>query len=185
MDDTELELIKEALTGGETAFEEIVRCFSRRLFAVAYAVLQNAEEAEDVVQETFLKAYRYRWRLRDPGKFPAWLYTVARHRACDLLRRRRNVTLPENLADLPDDAQGRPGDQLEDAEQYTGLLMQLAKLPLRQRTALTLRYLEGMDARGIESIMGISNGALRGILGRALATLRQSLSHTAFNEGRS
>ena len=57
----------------------IIRTHSRTLFAIAYGILQNREEAEDVVQDSLVKAWKTRWRVRDPEKFPAWLATIARH----------------------------------------------------------------------------------------------------------
>ncbi len=59
----------------------IIRTHSRTLFAIAYGILQSREEAEDVVQDSLVKAWKTRWRVRDPEKFPAWLATVARHKA--------------------------------------------------------------------------------------------------------
>ena len=59
----------------------IIRTNSRTLFAIAYGILQNREEIEDVVQDSLVKAWKTRWRVRDPEKFPAWLGTIARHRA--------------------------------------------------------------------------------------------------------
>ena len=62
----------------------IIRTHSRTLFAIAYGILQNREEAEDVVQDSLVKAWKTRWRVRDPEKFPAWLGMIARHRAHDV-----------------------------------------------------------------------------------------------------
>ena len=70
----------------------IIRIHSRTFFAIAYGILQNREEAEDVVQDSLIKAWKTCWRVRDPDKFPAWLATIARHRAHDLLRRRRTIS---------------------------------------------------------------------------------------------
>ena len=55
----------------------IIRTQSRALFAIAYGILQNREEAEDVVQDALVKAWKTRWRVRDPQKFPAWLATIS------------------------------------------------------------------------------------------------------------
>src|SRR6266705_2805200 len=122
MDASEREQYQAAIHGDREAFEMIIRTHSRTLFAIAYGILQNREEAEDVVQDALVKAWKTRWRVRGPEKFPAWLATIVRHRA-----------------------------------------------------ALTLRYFEEMDYRSIENILGLSNGALRGILGRALASMRKQL----------
>src|SRR5256885_11416686 len=78
MDASEREQYQAAIHGDREAFEMIIRTHSRTLFAIAYGILQNREEAEDVVQDSLVKAWKTRWRVRDPEKFFAWLATVAR-----------------------------------------------------------------------------------------------------------
>jgi RNA polymerase sigma-70 factor (ECF subfamily) len=150
----------------------IIRTHSRALFAIAYGILQNREEAEDVVQDALIKAWKSRWRVRDPEKFPAWLSTIARYRARDVFRKRRPLPLAEEMkefSDAPISTSRSSGDM--DRQVHTAL----AGLPELHRTALSLRYLEDMDYRTIENRLGLSNGALRGILGRALAAMRKQL----------
>ena len=88
-----------AIHGDREAFEMIIRTHSRTLFAIAYGILQNREEAEDVVQDSLVKAWKMRWRVRDPEKFPAWLSMIARHRAHDVFRKRRPDLYPRNNRD--------------------------------------------------------------------------------------
>jgi RNA polymerase sigma-70 factor (ECF subfamily) len=184
MEPAEIETIAAALRGDATAFEAVIRAQSRALFAVAYAILQDAAEAEDVVQETFLRAWRARWRLRDPAKLPAWLGAMARNRACDFLRRRRTVPLEAETPETATEPGANPDAQLMGADLRQRVQTALAGLPEAHRIAVTLRYLDGLDHRTIETTMGLSNGALRGILGRALAALRKTLQpeETAFEQ---
>src|SRR5438132_8470349 len=91
MDASEREQYRAAIHGDREAFEMIICTHSRALFAIAYGILQNREEAEDVVQDSLVKAWKTRWRVRDPEKFPAWLATIARSRAHDVFRKRRVV----------------------------------------------------------------------------------------------
>src|ERR1700704_5751631 len=93
MDPSERENYQAAIHGDREAFEMIIRTHSRMLFAIAYGILQNREEAEDVVQDSLVKAWKTRWRVRDPKKFPAWLATIARHKAHDIIRKRKTVPL--------------------------------------------------------------------------------------------
>src|SRR3954465_8342158 len=97
MDAPEHAIYRAAIQGDRDAFERVIRFTSRNLFAIAYGILQNREEAEDVVQDTFVKAWKSRWRVRDSAKLPAGLGTIARHRARDLARKRRPERLPENF----------------------------------------------------------------------------------------
>jgi RNA polymerase sigma-70 factor (ECF subfamily) len=172
MDASEREQYRAAIHGGREGFEMIIRTHSRALFAIAYGILQNREEAEDVVQDALVKAWKTRWRVRDPEKFPAWLATIARHRARDIFRKRRTVPLSATIDEVIEPASpAEPnGSELDQQLRST-----LAALPELHRAALTLRYFEEMDYRSIESILGLSNGALRGVLGRALASMRKQL----------
>jgi RNA polymerase sigma-70 factor (ECF subfamily) len=173
MDSAERIMVMAALAGDEEAFETVIRTYSRRVYVVAYAIVQDTSEAEDIVQESFLKAHHQRTKLRDAEKFPAWLLTVTRNAARDRLRRRRPQAGVETFDTLADPNAATPGSSLEQEEHQAHLRRALATLPEEHRTALTLRYLEGLDYRAIEAEMGLSNGALRGILGRALGTLRR------------
>jgi RNA polymerase sigma-70 factor (ECF subfamily) len=169
MDPSEREKYQAAIHGDREAFEMIIRTHSRTLFAISYGILQNREEAEDVVQDSLVKAWKTRWRVRDPEKFPAWLTTIARHKAHDVLRKRRTVPLSEQLTE-PIEA-GPANTSALDQRLHSAL----AALPELHRAALTLRYFEEMDYRTIENSLGLTNGALRGILGRALASMRKQL----------
>ena len=171
MDASEREQYRAAIHGDREAFEMIIHTHSRTLFAIAYGILQSREEAEDVVQDALVKAWKTRWRVRDPEKFPAWLATIARHRAHDTFRRRR--TVPLSIVDeVIETSSAAEPNSLELDQQ---LRSALAALPELHRAALTLRYFEEMDYRSIENTLGLSNGALRGILGRALASMRKQL----------
>ncbi|MEY2585566.1 MAG: polymerase sigma-70 factor, subfamily [Verrucomicrobiota bacterium] len=174
MDLAEHAIYRAAIHGDREAFEIVIRSTSRNLFAIAYGILQNREEAEDVVQDTFVKAWKSRWRVRDSAKLPAWLGTIARHRARDLARKRKPESLPENfesneMVELEGAATGKRVDL--DGEVRSAL----AQLPELHRAAVTLRYFEELDYGTIEETLGLTNGALRGILGRALGLMRKRL----------
>ena len=169
MDANEREMYRAAIHGDRDAFEMIIRTHSRALFAIAYGILQNREEAEDAVQDAFVKAWKSHWRLRDPGKFPAWLCMIARYRARDVFRKRRTVPISDEMTE-PVESETTDTTALDRQLHFA-----LAALPELHRSALTLRYFEEMDYQSIEKLLGLSNGALRGILGRALASMRKQL----------
>ena len=172
MDASEHAIYRAAIQGDREAFEMVIRSTSRNLFAIAYGILQNREEAEDVVQDTFVKAWKSRWRVRDSAKLPAWLSTIARHRARDLARKRRPEPLPENFETSEMVAFEGAGQKADlDGEVRSAL----AQLPELHRAAVTLRYFEDLDYGTIEQTLGLTNGALRGILGRALGLMRKRL----------
>ena len=172
MDFNEHELYRAAIHGDRDAFEMIIRTHSRALFAITYGILRNREEAEDAVQDALVKAWKSRWRVRDPEKFPTWLTMIARHRARDVFRKRRHVPLSDDMTKpLEQEAATNTGTESLDRHVQSAL----AALPEIYRSALMLRYFEEMDYRTIENTLGLSNGALRGILGRALASMRKQL----------
>jgi RNA polymerase sigma-70 factor, ECF subfamily len=170
MDAPEPAIYRAAIHGDREAFEMVIRSTSRNLFAIAYGILQSREEAEDVVQDTFVTAWKSRWRVRDSAKLPAWLGTIARHRARDLARKRKPEPLPENFEVV--EFEGAAGERADlDSEVRSAL----AQLPELHRAAVTLRYFEDLDYGTIEQTLGLTNGALRGILGRALGLMRKRL----------
>src|ERR1043166_6033988 len=157
MDANEREVYRAAIHGDRDAFEMIIRTHSRNLFAIAYGILQNREEAEDTVQDALVKAWKSRWRVRDPEKFPAWLCMIARHRARDVFRKRKAIPFAHETLE----ANETPDTSDLDQQLHSAL----AALPELHRSALTLRYFEELDYRAIENTLGLTNGALRGILG--------------------
>jgi RNA polymerase sigma-70 factor (ECF subfamily) len=169
MNPDEHEMFRAAIHGDREAFEMIIRTQSRALFAIAYGILQNRSDAEDVVQDSLVKAWRSRWKVRNPEKFPAWLSTIVRHRARDLARKRKPEPLPDDIVERTKETES------VDDSLGVNLHAALSELPELHRSALTLRYFEELDYAAIEQLLGLSNGALRGILGRALQTLRKRL----------
>jgi RNA polymerase sigma-70 factor, ECF subfamily len=161
-----------AIHGDVEAFEMVIRKMSRSLFAIAFGALQNREEAEDAVQDAFVKAWRSRWQIRNSEKFPAWIAAIVRNRAHDVLIRRRTVPVEEQFNEI-NSIQAQ--FWLADAERYQQVYAALATLPELHRSVIALRYLEEMDYPAIEQTLGLCNGALRGVLGRALATMRKRL----------
>ena len=180
MDANEREVYRAAIHGDREAFEMIIRTQSRPLFAIAYGILQNREEAEDAVQDALVKAWKSRWRVRDPEKFPAWLCMIARHRARDVFRKRRPTPLSNEIAEP---APSVPSDLSDSSSSLDHQLHSaLASLPELHRSALALRYFEELDYATIENRLGLTNGALRGILGRAIATMRKQLKPALASE---
>ncbi|MEO7167276.1 MAG: sigma-70 family RNA polymerase sigma factor [Spartobacteria bacterium] len=175
MNSSEHDLYRAVIHGDREAFEMIIRSQSRALFAIAYGVLQNREEAEDAVQDALVKAWKTRWRVRDPEKFSAWMATIARHRARDVARRRRTVPFPSEATEPIDPGNEEAVRAAQASEVNEQVQAALSTLPELHRTALTLRYFEAMDYAAIERTLGLSNGALRGILGRAMETMRKRL----------
>src|SRR6202171_5961378 len=142
MDSNEHAIYRAAIQGDRDAFEMIIRTQSRTLFAIAYGVLQNREEAEDAVQDALVKAWKSRWRVRDPEKFPAWLAMIARRRARDVFRKHRPAPFSHETIEI---SERETTDTIALDQQLHSALAALSEL---HRSALTLRYFEEMGRFG-------------------------------------
>ena len=181
MTDAEEALVRTARTGDRAAFEELVRRTSRLVFARLYLETGDSHRAEDLLQETFLSAFRALRSLTEVRNFRPWLLKIAQNVVADAARRdlRQKRAAPPResgtvLDHLPDRAVP-PGDQLEREELRKQILAVLRSLPEEYRLPLTLRYIAGADYETICLQMGLSNGSLRGLLHRGLKVLRARL----------
>jgi RNA polymerase sigma-70 factor (ECF subfamily) len=180
MVETERRLIEKAQAGDRAAFEELVRRTSRLVFARLYLETGDRHWAEDLLQETWLLAYRSLGRLNDPNRLRGWLLTIAQNVLIDALRHQsRKKRTPARveahaLAEVPCSAPS-PEQDAERAEMHDQVLAVLRSLPEEYRLPLTLRYITGADYETIETQLGLTNGALRGLLHRGLKVLRARL----------
>jgi RNA polymerase sigma-70 factor (ECF subfamily) len=174
-------LVRGAQAGDRGAFEEMVRRTSRLVFARLYLETGDTHRAEDLLQETLLKAFRSLGTLEDPKGFRTWLLKIAQNVVLDAarrdLRRKRAVPGHADAAELDAlaDKQPSPEDQITREELRGQVLAILRSLPEEYRLPLTLRYIGGADYETIQTQLGLSNGALRGMLHRGLKLLRARL----------
>jgi RNA polymerase sigma-70 factor (ECF subfamily) len=175
MIDSEVTLVQEAQRGDRAAFEELVRRTSRLVFARLYLETGNTHQAEDLLQETLLTAYRSLGQLTEPVKFRAWLLRIAQNQAIDAVRRDQRLKRTPDLARIDQAAVPRPEEQLEREELRQQILAILRALPEEYRLPLTRRYLAGADYETIQLQMGLTNGSLRGLLHRGIKMLRTEM----------
>lgn len=178
MIESEESLVKSAQRGDRAAFEELVRRTSRLVWARLYLETGDAHEAEDLLQETLLTAFRSLEQLEDAGKFRPWLLRIAQNAVFAAVRRgSRQKRGPEpkqgteTLRLVPAPTSG-PLEQAERDEMRQKVLAVLHSLPEEYRLPLTLRFLMGADYETIQLQMGLSNGALRGLLHRGIKLMR-------------
>ena len=178
---SEATLVKLAQTGNQAAFEELVRRTSRLVFARLFLETGDRHWAEDLLQETWILAHRSLGQLNDPGSLRSWLLTIAQNVLTEASRRqsRRKRTPPPRaepqvLDEVPS-PQPTPAQDAERADAIEQLLAVLRSLPEEYRLPLTLRYITGADYETIETQLGLTNGALRGLLYRGLKILRARL----------
>jgi RNA polymerase sigma-70 factor (ECF subfamily) len=177
------------------AFEELVEQYQHRLVAVMHHLVGNAEEAEDLAQEVFLRIYRARKKYRARSKFSTWLFTIANNLALNALRRRqRKPAVPLNVRDsgplgprpaeqLVRDRSGQPSQRLQQQELAAVIRQALEGLNERQRMAVVLNKFEDMNYFEIAEVMGLTTKAVKSLLSRARTNLRAALKDYIYMDG--
>ena len=171
------EFVEHVLAGETEYFEPLVRKYNRMAGAIAYSVLGDFQAAEDVVQESFLKAFRALGTLRDPDRFRAWLAGVVRRKAIDVKRARR---------DLPTaDLEGHPLLRARSVEETTiaeegrdRILAAIESLPEEDRLVLVLKHMDGLSYREIAEVTGATVSSVESRLFRARRCLKDKLNST-------
>ena len=182
----ELTLVQAAKSGDVSAFEELVRRYDRNVFRIAQHITQNREDAEDVVQDAFLKAYSNLAQFQGQSKFYTWLVRIAVNEALMKLRRRRperTVSLDEEVKTEEDslprevaDWSPNPEQQYNQAELREILSKTIQGLPPGFRTVFVLRDVEGLSTEETADALDLSIPAVKSRLLRARLQLRERLS---------
>jgi RNA polymerase sigma-70 factor (ECF subfamily) len=182
----ELALVHAAKAGDMGAFEELVRRYDRNVFRIAQHITQNREDAEDVVQDAFLKAYQNLAKFQENSKFYTWLVRIAVNEALMKLRRRRPgqmVSLDEDIKTDEDSIPREVADwspnpeQLYDQGELREILSKTIQgLPAGFRTVFVLRDVEGLSTEETAEALGLSVPAVKSRLLRARLQLRDRLT---------
>jgi RNA polymerase sigma-70 factor (ECF subfamily) len=182
----ELALVRAAKAGDISAFEQLVRRYDRNVFRIAQHITQNREDAEDVVQDAFLKSYENLKNFQEQSKFYTWLVRIAVNEALMRLRRRRpermvsldedvkteEDSMPREVADwTPNPEQQYSQEELRDILQRT-----IQGLPSSFRTVFVLRDVEGLSTEETAEALGLSIPAVKSRLLRARLQLRERLN---------
>lgn len=165
-------LIRRVLSGKRHVFEVLVHRYLPGVYAVAYAQTRNHADAEDIVQEAFLKAFMALDTLRDRRRFEGWVVTIARNMAHKLWQKRnREERIAEQLTDMPE-----PANEDAARRELQALLRQrIEQLPTEQREILLLHYFGGKSTREMAVLLDISRDAVKKRLQRARETLSRDL----------
>jgi len=167
--DSERSLVAGLRAGRQDAFEALYESYRERIFNLALRIVQSREDAGDITQDVFLKAFRQLPTGADLSVRP-WLYRVAVNACYDHLRARR---LHRTIDDAQHDTRALQMDTFEQAELSRQLEQALARLSERHRTVLVLKDVHGLQHDEIASILGVSRNASETLLFRARAAFRQ------------
>lgn len=173
--------VSRARTGDDEGFRLLVDRYSQRIFRLAYRMTANEHDADDVVQETFLRAYRQIDSFEERANFGTWLHRIAVNCSLDLLRARGRADKryggdPET-AELAGASSAEPLQErlLISAELRKSVTAAMEQLSGNERTAFVLRHFEGMPVEEIGKTLGIQVNAAKHTIFRAVRKLRASL----------
>ncbi len=181
----ELAWVERARRGEEAAFAAIYQRYERRIYAYVYRIMGNPDDAFDLTQETFIKAYQALPRLGHEQELnlSAWLHRIASNTCLDLLRRRKLISwLPweherergEGVAEpASHDPSGDPERSYVQQETSKQVQNTLRRMSMRNREALVLKEYQSMSCDEIAEVMGVSRGAVKSILFRAREEFRK------------
>lgn len=169
--ETDEGLVRQARAGSSSAMDELWRRYQRRLFLFVRRRVATEQDAEDIVQETFIKVMCYLDRFDEYYRFCTWIYTICQQLVISHYRKKK----PEHLSENIPLADGGP-DELAEAESLKDRLWQQAasSLPQKQFAVLWLRYVEEMSVQEVAKALAISGINVRVLLHRARLTLAKS-----------
>lgn len=181
------ELVRRAKDGDMAAFDELVRVFQGPMFNLAYRMVNNREDANDLTQEIFVKMYRSIGKFRGDSRFSTWLYTVAANTCRSRLRQLRRVSSHETVrldsnwdedttrSIEPVDSGASPVEELERDELKQCVELAVAELPEEFRAIVVMRDLQGLTYQEISGAMECSIGTVKSRLSRARTRVKAEL----------
>jgi RNA polymerase sigma-70 factor (ECF subfamily) len=171
------ELVGQARKGDQSAFRVLVEKYQRRAFAVVVGIVRDHDDAKDICQEGFLRAYRGLDTFEGDSQFYTWLYRILHNLAIDHLRSKRFQTVAlENAATIVDDSlDGDPERNLSRRNLAASLEEGLSALSPVQRSVLTLREVQGLSYKEIAEAVGCSIGTVMSRLFHARKRLQKAL----------
>jgi RNA polymerase sigma-70 factor (ECF subfamily) len=183
------DLIREAQRGERTAFDTLVRRYDQSVLRLALHMLSNEQDAQDVHQEAFIKAYRHLGNFRFECSFYTWLYRIVTNLCLDQLRRRKSrredpATVLDSggdeldlMANIPDDrSMANPGRELDRKVMGERIREALALLTPRERTVFELKHYQGLKLRTIGEMLNTTEETAKNTLFRATRKLRANLA---------
>jgi RNA polymerase sigma-70 factor (ECF subfamily) len=179
---TDEELVARSIRGDAESFNQLILRWERPIYALAYRTIGREEDARDVCQETFLRAFRALPAFRGQAKFSSWLYRIALNLCHDWLRRQRRAPVVQAPDDVDLDelaAATGPCESIEDlvARKNLGRLVEraVAQLPQEQRTAIILKEYHGLTFQEIADLVGCPLSTVKTRVYQGLLVLRREL----------
>ncbi len=176
-DEPDFELIERFLNGEEKAFNQLVIKYQKKIYDLVYKMIRNNEDALDLAQEVFVKAYHSLKDFKRQSMFYTWLYKIALNMSLNYLRQKKIrsfVSFFELGESLP--SKHNPVEELEKDQLTKAIDQAVLGLPKKQRAIFVLRYYENMPYKEISELLGTSEGALKANYFQALKKLQKKLN---------
>ncbi|ASS68252.1 RNA polymerase sigma factor SigW [Paenibacillus sp. RU4T] len=182
----EANLIRLALKGDQRAFADLVGMYQDKLYHLAYRMLYNRQEAEDAVQETFLRVFRNMERYDESMKFSTWIYRITTNLAIDRLRRRKpgfslDAEVPEHDGldgySMFASEDASPEDEVLLSETQRIIRAAIETLPPKYKSVMVLRYLEDLSLQEISDVLDMPVTTIKTRVHRGREFLRKKLEH--------
>jgi RNA polymerase sigma-70 factor (ECF subfamily) len=190
MPPTDEELVARSTGGDLDAFNQLVVRWERPIYALAYRVIGREEDARDVCQETFLRAFRALGGFKGQAKFSSWLYRIALNLCRDWIRRERRAPIaqaPEGMDLIELAGETSPSDSVEELvsrrEIGRAVARVMATLPEEQRTAIILKEYHGLTFQEIADMLECPLSTVKTRLYQGLSVLRRQLARTGVQNG--
>lgn len=185
MTTTDEELVARSIGGDQDSFNQLILRWERPIYALAYRTIGREEDARDVCQETFLRAFRALPKFRREAKFSSWLYRITLNLCRDWARRQRRtpvVQAPEDMDLIEMAAAAEPSESIEDLVSRKDLAHRveelMARLPEEQRTAIVLKEYHGLTFQEIADLQGCPLSTVKTRLYQGLSVLRRELARS-------
>jgi RNA polymerase sigma-70 factor (ECF subfamily) len=166
--------VAQARTGEPAAWDTLFRRYQLPLYVYVFELVRDEQAGLDIVQETFIAAFRHIGGLREDNKFGSWLFGIA-HQKCVQRWRKRKEILFDEIPESPDKFEGGPDDLLIRREQETEFMNLLNQLPLPQRSVLLLHFIEDFSLEEIARITETQLGTVKSRMHYAKKSLRKLL----------
>ena len=184
--DADMALVEAVRAGDATAYRGLVEKYQTRVYHVVYGMVRNQEDAQELTQESFVKAYRNLHAFREDSRFYTWLYRIAMNLAIDFTRRRARAP----VAGLDEDVAARDADggiaeahhadnprkALERKQLHAAIMNAVAELPEDQRQVILLREVDGLSYKEIADVLEIAEGTVMSRLFYARKKLQKVLA---------
>jgi len=168
-------LVKSCLQGDQDAYYQLYMLYSRSMYNVGYRIVQNQEEAEDVLQEAFISAFRNLGSYRGDSTFGSWLKRIVINKAINALKQKRSMRLEADQAETIEDQAGETDELAGYPFSVERIKRAIALLPDGYRAVFSLYLLEGYDHQEIAGILGITESTSKSQFNRSKKKLKEIL----------